>query len=515
MSLKYKILLTVIFSCFICSFGAVVVAGNAIHENGSAAYQQKASAILSRLEAVRKYVANQGTLDSIIAQMVQKYPDGKLLKEDKFAVLKSVPIFASMKIGEEGAEKEHYKFRIAAFDARNPDNKPTATEAEFLKRFEEDPSLEKLTHFDTDTNSLWTMAPVRLSKADGCLSCHGSPKNSPWGNGKDILGHQMEDWNDGKMHGMFAVISDLSSLDSEVRQDRWRMVLWAFAIMLCCIGGTHFLVLTGLTSALAAAIKKLTKVSQSMMGSGNQIASASQTLAQGAAQQAASLEETAASLEEVSSMTKQNSVNAREASSLASAVDAASEQGTIAMQSMSSAISAIKESSDETSQIIKTIEEIAFQTNLLALNAAVEAARAGDAGKGFAVVAEEVRNLAQRSAIAAKETSDKIQRSLHLADDGVKVSVEAQRSLSEIRKLAQQSAKLVREISIASDEQSTGVVQINLAVSELDKATQQNAATAEESAATSEELLAEARNLVDVVTDVGKLVYGTSKANEV
>lgn len=507
-SLKAKISHTVAISCLVCTIGVVVVANNAEHESGYRAYQEKASAILSRLSAARKFVANQGTLEAVTKQMVEKYPDGKLSKEDKTTVLKSVPIFASMKIGEDGAEKEHYKFRIAAFDARNPDNTPTEQEAEFLRKFEADPTLEQLSYHDVQSNSLWTMAPVKISKQDGCLTCHGAPETSPWGNGRDILGYQMENWEDGKLHGMFAVISNLDTLDQEIADARWKMTGWALVIMIGCVVAAYFLVVTGLTETLFKSIERLNDASRLVMQSGNQIATTSQTLAQGATEQAASLEETAASLEEVSSMVKQNSFNAREAAQLSSTVDAATDQGTKSMDNMSAAINAIKESAHETSHIIQTIDEIAFQTNLLALNAAVEAARAGDAGKGFAVVAEEVRNLAQRSAQAAKETAEKIQRSSHLAEDGVKVSMEVARSLSEIRALAQKAAHLVREISAGSDEQTTGLSHINIAVAELDKATRQNAAAAEESAASSEELLAEAKSLVEVVETLAKLVRG-------
>ena len=209
-------------------------------------------------------------------------------------------------------------------------------------------------------------------------------------------------------------------------------------------------------------------------------------------------------------MVKHNADNAQQANNLTTSVHELSQRGVKSMDQMGQAIGDIKKAADETSLIIKIIDDIAFQTNLLALNAAVEAARAGDAGKGFAVVAEEVRKLAQRSAEAAKDTATKITRSKELADHGVQVSSEVSASLREINASSVKAAELVREIAAASTEQSTGVDQVNTAVSELDKVTQQNAALAEESAAAGEELLAQARNSDNVVQGLTLLVRGTN-----
>ena len=247
----------------------------------------------------------------------------------------------------------------------------------------------------------------------------------------------------------------------------------------------------------------------------NQVASSGQTTATGATQQAASLQETAASMEEVSSMVSKNSENADSAYNLAEKVQSVSGVGANAVQKMSDRMDEIKTSADQTAEIIKTIDEIAFQTNLLALNAAVEAARAGDAGKGFAVVAEEVRSLAQRSAEAAKDTTDRITRSLELVKQGVAVCSEVQESLEEIQGNSEKAASLAQDIASASKEQSQGVSQVSSAVSELDGVTQANAASAEESAASAEELSAQANSLHELVSDLERLVHGTIISAEV
>jgi len=252
----------------------------------------------------------------------------------------------------------------------------------------------------------------------------------------------------------------------------------------------------------------LSASSEQTSSAASQVSSASQALAEGSSEQAASLEETGASLEEMSSMTGHNADNAQNARNLANQTRAAADAGANDMKEMSRAMAAIKSSSDNIAKIIKTIDEIAFQTNLLALNAAVEAARAGEAGMGFAVVADEVRNLARRSAQAAKETEDRIADSIRRSEHGVEISAKVERSLDEIVRKARQVDELVAEIAEASKEQSQGISQVNVAVTQMDKVTQSNAANAEETASAAEQLNAQADSLRSAVSDLLKLVGG-------
>ncbi|MEN6334980.1 MAG: methyl-accepting chemotaxis protein [Phycisphaerales bacterium] len=260
-------------------------------------------------------------------------------------------------------------------------------------------------------------------------------------------------------------------------------------------------------------IEALTAGSEQVAAASSQVSAASQSLAEGATEQAAGLQETSSSLEEMASMTKQNADNAQQANTLASEARKAADTGTESMSRMNTAIQDIQKSSDETSKIIKVIDEIAFQTNLLALNAAVEAARAGEAGKGFAVVAEEVRNLAMRSAEAAKDTSNMIEESVKNSKNGVDIATEVSKVLSEIVQSVGKTTDLVSEIAAACQEQAQGIDQVNTAIAQMDKVTQQNAANAEESASASEELTAQAGSMNDIVGELVSLVGGAARPN--
>ena len=272
----------------------------------------------------------------------------------------------------------------------------------------------------------------------------------------------------------------------------------------------------GLTRLLRSLIERLRAGADQTTDAAAQVSRASQDLASGASEQAASLEETSASLEELSSMTKQNAESAGQADTSMHQSAASIAQATNAMQAMSVAIGNIQKSTEETAKILNTVEEIAFQTNLLALNAAVEAARAGEAGAGFAVVADEVRVLAQRSAQAAKETTTLIATSRHNANAGVT----AAKQLDELMRAIQTDTKKVVEqvgrIATVSREQSQGVGQINTAILQMDKVTQNNASSAEETASAAEELSAQAEEMRNAVRDLQKVVVkdGTVEHSE-
>ncbi len=259
-----------------------------------------------------------------------------------------------------------------------------------------------------------------------------------------------------------------------------------------------------LNSAIEGLNESLSQVAigaEQVNAASGQIANGSQALAQGASHQASALADISSSMEQMSASTKQNADNASIGRTLAEQSQASVQKGTEAMIRMGESIAKIKESSDATAKIVKTIDDIAFQTNLLALNAAVEAARAGDAGKGFAVVAEEVRNLAQRSAEAAKTTANLIEESVKNAEGGVRINGEMSEVLTQINDGARKVNDIICEIAAASKEQSCGIEQVNAALTNLDKLTQETAANSEESASAGEQLNAQASSLAKTVAE--------------
>lgn len=267
--------------------------------------------------------------------------------------------------------------------------------------------------------------------------------------------------------------------------------------------GDHAVIEDNLNATLAALNDILNQVAvavDQVTTGAHQVSDSSQSLSQSATESASSLEEITASMHELTSQTSLNAENATQANQLTTQARMSAEKGEEQMGNMVKAMNDINQSAASISKIIKAIDEIAFQTNLLALNAAVEAARAGKHGKGFTVVAEEVRNLAQRSAAAAKETAEMIEGSIKKTEVGTRIAEETSKALEEIVMDSTKVTDLIGEIASASKEQAQGIGQINQGLTQVDQVTQQVTANAEESASASEELSSQSLQLKQMLT---------------
>ncbi|NOX26428.1 MAG: methyl-accepting chemotaxis protein [Deltaproteobacteria bacterium] len=315
-------------------------------------------------------------------------------------------------------------------------------------------------------------------------------------------------WKEGKMGGVISLTYNLGSLNATI----WRLQIFMSAgalLLLILISTIIYAVMRKFVSTpIDTVIEHLTRSAGSVGQAAHQSASSSESLSDNAARQAASLEETSASLEELSAMTKMNAENAGAADQLMTETNLVMTNSNETMDKLQSAMTKIDESHKETSNILQTIDQIAFQTNLLALNAAVEAARAGEAGVGFAVVAEEVRSLAQRTAEAAKQVTEMLTLNSERIANGVDFVTQAGDAFGNSAEHTGKTAQLLSEIAAASKEQSAGIEQLTKAVHDLDIVTQQNAAGADDASSVAHDMEQQFANLSGNIDTLVRLVKG-------
>jgi methyl-accepting chemotaxis protein len=515
MKLELKIMLAAMGAVALATASSVAIVYHLSSSNRVTELRGKMSSIIAQSEQVASnmddlYRSKAFDASGLLAT-AKSQATGKSLRESYQStdLYKTIPIVASWKSVEASAEKNGFKFFTPASPGAAPRNAKNASSAEYAAVFD---AFEKgATEYfgrDSKTGELVLARPVLLQGS--CLSCHGDPAKSPTGDGKDILGFPMENMKMGELRGAFVLKADIGH-DPIIMATMRSMVLGGLIVLGLVAVGFYYFNRHLIALPLNEAIEQIQQASSQTAAAAVEISRTSTSLAEGASGQAASLEETSASLEEVASMTKRNAENSHQATELAKQARHAAENGATDMRQMNAAMDAIKSSSDDIAKIIKTIDEIAFQTNILALNAAVEAARAGEAGMGFAVVAEEVRSLAQRSATAAKETSAKIEGAIQRTGQGVALSGKVAEALNTIVARARQVDELAAEVASASNEQSQGISQVNLAVGEMDRVTQTNAAASEQSASAAEQLKTQAATLHQAVARLTWIVSGEAQ----
>jgi ABC-type transporter Mla subunit MlaD len=360
----------------------------------------------------------------------------------------------------------------------------------FVKEAIRDPEVAFLVFYDTKGKRLTTSSQESKDSA-GLLLFERQVKDPE---SKVILGRLKMGYSQDKLRRLFH--KDLG------------IITGSLLLGLLLMGLGMGLIIRSITRPLRHVIHGVSEGAEGVAAAASQMSTSSNSLAQGASQQAATLEETTSSLVEMASMSQSNAGNAKEADALMGETARVVETANNSMTQLTSSMGEVSAASQETAKIVKTIDEIAFQTNLLALNAAVEAARAGEAGAGFAVVADEVRALALRAAEAARNTAGLIETTMSKVNEGVNLVDQTASAFRQVAEGAGKVKELVAEIAAASGEQAEGVEQINKAVAEMNQVIQQVAANAEESSGASEELHAHAEQMKGVVVELMALVGG-------
>jgi methyl-accepting chemotaxis protein len=499
---------------------------------------EKAAAFTAVADAAKTHVADlhaSGVFrtEQLVAELQQQVKSGAGYEAAR--LYEAIPVVAGWKSAEAAAKREGIDFRITSFDARNPRNDPQRDpqRGDFRTRMLRDLTAqveaggdEALARIDEATNQLHYLRAIRLDAS--CLQCHGDPKTSPSGDGLDIAGFRMENWTAGTMHGAYELALPLAQCDAHITSFLGESLLVGVPVLAIGLLGFWVLLRRTLRDPLRLLAKQLREVAEGdgdltrrldlrredevgeaaqgfdrfatrihdtivqvlslsgdVEGASRMISKESQRLAQGASQNAATIQQINAALEEIKQLAETTSGACSEADAGAARAKQSVGRGTQEVERLNQAMAAIQESSQTVTRIVGVIQDVSFQTNLLALNAAVEAARAGEAGKGFAVVAEEVRNLAQRSAAAATETSQMIGEACRRAEHGTKIAAEVARVLVEIEAETGTVGNTLRAAATAAMSQKQNVDQVTSGVAELSQTTQDNAASAEELAVTS------------------------------
>ena len=502
MKLGTKVMLCAAAGVVLATLGAIATVYSISHENR---VNELKTAMSSTIQQAESVMTNFDQLHTQGAFDVRRLRLGNSEDIRSSVLYRTIPVVAGWDSVAGVAKTRGFEFLTPSrpdLPARNPKDQMSGYEDAF-RAF----AAGKDEYFveDTKANILILARPVRLTES--CTQCHGDPATSLTHNGKDPLGLQMENLHAGDIKGAFVLKATMTK-DAVVLASLEKITVAGTAVLMGVVLGFYFLNNRLFVKPLQGVSQQLAHDAQRIQSVSTQLDASSQSLSQGATEQAASLEETSAAMEQINSMTAQNVDHSGNAAALMAEAAGSVTEVNRKLAGMLTSMGEIRTSSDKIAKIIKVIDEIAFQTNILALNAAVEAARAGEAGMGFAVVADEVRNLAQRSAQAAKDTAALIEESISRAVEGGTRLDEVAKSVESVTGLSEKVKMLIDEVSCGSHEQAKGISQVNDALRQMGLVTQQSAASSEENAALGTELASQSEALDRIVRQLTGLLDG-------
>jgi hypothetical protein len=498
-SLRLRIIGTALGAVAVTCVTGLLVQRNVIERQGIDLTREGMKSVLLGAENVRSSVSSMrtgGLFNPGLTANSSNYRES--------ALYQTVPVVSAWKAIEKVSVAQGYAFHIAARNPRNPNNNVRPEDQEAVADLEGGGHADYFA-VDRTRGEIVYARPVRLTQ--DCLTCHGSPANSPTGDGHDAVGFTMEGWQAGQVHGVFVLRAPLKRLEPSLQAGMETALMYIVPLALA-IGVLVLWFVSRASRELDQIADRLGSGARILESHVGQIASSSHGLARKSSEHAASLQETSAAGRQIEAMAMKNADRSRVAAEL---VDKAQQSYVVVDDSLAGMVQAMDEinaQSGHISRILRVIDEIAFQTNILSLNAAVEAARAGEAGLGFAVVADEVRTLAKRCAEAAKDTSG-------LIDESIAKSTAGKSKVDEVvllvRTLHDQSAgvkKLVDEVNAGSREQLGDIAHVATNLVQIGQATQDAAAHAEESSAVAAELRRQSEMLRGAVSELSLLVHG-------
>lgn len=528
MTFKGKILSSLALVGLLSTGISIFVASVHLREKGEQDLIDKSRAILSRVHVGSNYVAQMNVLNASIKEAVEKFPDGNLSEEYKTKILKAVPIYAAFRIGQEGAEKENYQFRIASPQPRNSKNKATPEEMKVINEFIQNPDKKEIISFDEKQNVILISVPSKISESKNCLSCHGHPSTSPFGNGKDILGYQMEDFKEGDIRATFSVISSLNPVDAEIRSTVMSISFYGLLATLLAIA-IAFLRIKKPIEDIQNIARAIDSTSNTLSDQAEALSKDSKSIADAVNHQSTSVEQVSASITEITSMISSTVNESENSVKLANDISQFSNSSQVAMGELQGSVNEIAESYKSIEELVDLIEkirektdlidDIVFKTTLLSFNASIEAARAGQHGRGFAVVAQEVGNLAQMSGKSATEISNIVNEVIETAkrvatENGTKTDASlvhfenTSEHLNKISSISEAISDSANNVLSATNEQNLGLRQITEGMHLINDSTSSNAKTADNTLANSTKLNEDSHNLQEIAAKLNQILQG-------